>query len=302
MPDRIQIALDEAGGALSRGQLLRIVDRHTLDNEVKRGRLLAFFPRSYVRPWDADQRDVQLRAALASVGGQAALSHVTALACRDLPVPTDDPIHVTAFQPRHPRGVAGRLVVHRTLLPMSAVELDGVPVVRAELAAVTSWPLLAGPAQRAPLIEGFRRRLLSPPVVMAAAERMWWVRGIAQLRELMAMIGAGCESELELWGYTEVFDVPGLRDATRQHAVRVDGRLFRLDLAYEDELLAVELDGRAYHAGTDQWERDIARDLLLAKIGWQTIRLSHRRLTRDVAGCRRDVLAVRDARRRRLAG
>ncbi|WP_408649774.1 hypothetical protein [Jatrophihabitans sp.] len=54
----------------------------------------------------------------------------------------------------------------------------------------------------------------------------------------------------------------------------------------------MELDGRAYHAAPEQWERDIGRDVELATLGWQTIRLSHARLTRDVPGCRRDVLAV----------
>jgi len=71
-------------------------------------------------------------------------------------------------------------------------------------------------------------------------------------------------------------------------------------MLYEAERLIVELDGRRFHASAGQWERDIARDLALAKIGWQTVRLSHRRLTSDVDGCRRDVLAVLATRRRAL--
>lgn len=113
------------------------------------------------------------------------------------------------------------------------------------------------------------------------------------------MLEAGCDSELELWGYTRVFDVPGLRHGRRQYELSVDGETFRLDLGYEEEQVAIELDGRRYHAGPDQWERDIARDLKLARIGWQTVRLSHRRLTTDVDGCRRDVLAVLRSRRQR---
>jgi very-short-patch-repair endonuclease len=118
-----------------------------------------------------------------------------------------------------------------------------------------------------------------------------------ELRHLVGLLVAGCESELELWGYTSVFNVAGLSDATRQRIVRVGGQTFRLDMAYEDEKVAVELDGRAYHASAARWESDIARDLALATIGWQTIRFSHRRLVSDPDGCRRDVLAVRAARR-----
>ena len=113
---------------------------------------------------------------------------------------------------------------------------------------------------------------------------------------------AGCESELELWGYTDVFSVPGLDDGTRQRVVRAGGQVYRLDLAYDEQLLAVELDGRAYHASPEQWARDIARDLAIATLGWQTIRLPHSRLMGDVDGVRRDVLAVRAARRLAQAG
>jgi very-short-patch-repair endonuclease len=187
--------------------------------------------------------------------------------------------------------------VHRTLLPLDAIEVDGLPSVRPEIAAITAWPLLSGADRRAPLIEASRRRLLTPDRLLKAAESMWWVPGIRDVRRLVGLIAAGCESELELWGYTSVFDVAGLRDAKRQHVVRVGERAFRLDMAYDGDKVAVELDGRAYHASPAQWERDIARDLALATIGWQTIRLSHRRLVGDPDGCRRDVLAVRAARR-----
>ena len=195
----------------------------------------------------------------------------------------------------------GEICVHRSRLPLEAVEVDGLPVTRIEKALTTSWGLLPGPERRAPVIAAARRRLLSPTRLTAEVERCWWVKDIRALRELVGLLAAGCESELELWGYIGVFDVPGLDDANRQRVVRADGREYRLDMAYEEEMLVVELDGRAFHASTEQWERDIARDLALAKLGWQTIRLPHRRLFGDVAGCRRDVLEVRDARRRRAS-
>jgi very-short-patch-repair endonuclease len=299
MRTEIDVLLADAAQVASRAQLLTIVSRAALDDEIRRGRLVAVFPRAYARPWDADGPRVRLAAALASVGGDVALSHLTALAQWDLPVAAGAPLHVTAFQPRHPRGVPGELVVHRTLLPLNARLVAGFATVRLEIAVVTSWPLLRAADQRAPVIEGARRGLLAPHTLLRTAEVMTWVRGVRELRQLVGQVLAGCESELELWGYTNVFAVPGLDHAIRQHPVCVGRRDYRLDLAFEAERVAVELDGRAYHAKPDQWERDIARDLALATAGWQTIRLSHRRLTYDVDGCRRDVLAVLDARRLR---
>ncbi len=293
--------LAESGHVASRADLVAALGRHRVDNAIKSGQLAAVFPRTYAAPWNLDQPDVRRRAALLSVGGQAALSHLTALERYDLPVPDGHPIHVTAYNPRHPRGVPGQLVVHRTLLPLEARELDGLPVTRVESSLLTSWPLLPPPEQRAPLILAAQRGLVSPLRLARQADAMWWLPGRAGVRELVGLLLAGCESELELWGYRHVFDVPGLDDAARQRVVRVRGHAYRLDMAYEDELLAVELDGRRFHSSALAWERDIARDTALATAGWQTIRLSHARLHGDPDGCRRDVLAVRSARGRRSA-
>jgi hypothetical protein len=290
--------LAQNGGAVARAELLPVLGRHAFDNAVKSKQLIAVFPRAYARAWDADLLRVRRRAALKSVGGDAALSHLTALEMESLPVPGDAPLHVTAYLPRHPRGVPGELVVHRTRVPLRARWLDGFPVIGLEMALATSWSLLAGPAQRAPLIEAYRRRLISQQRLVQATETAFWIPGVREFRELVALVLAGCESPLELYGYTDVFDVPGLRDATRQRVVRVGDKTYRMDIAYDDEMLNVELDGRAYHSSPRQWERDIARDLAVATIGWQTIRLSHERLFGDAAGCQRDVLAVRAARRR----
>lgn len=287
-----------AGGIADRPQLLRTLGRSRLDNAVKTGELCRLLPRVFVLPWDADQVDVRRRAALLSVGGDAALSHLTTLELAGLPVPPGEPMHVTAYLPRHPRGVRGVLVVHRTRQPLQAVERGSLPTVRLETALATSWPLLAGADQRAPLIEAYRRRLISAARLREACELAWWVRDARGLRSLASMVLGGCESQLELWGYTSVFDIPGLDDGYRQLTLRIGAKAYRVDLAYEAERLAVEIDGRAYHASPAQWDRDIARDLALATIGWQTIRFSHARLVGDVDGCRRDVFAVRAARRR----
>jgi len=67
-------------------------------------------------------------------------------------------------------------------------------------------------------------------------------------------------------------------------------------------LLAVELDGAAWHGSREQRERDIRRDSLLATEGWQTLRFGYRRATADPDGCRRDIRAAHEARRRFVLG
>jgi very-short-patch-repair endonuclease len=295
----IDSLLAAAGGVAGRADFVAALGRHAFDNAVKTGRLEAVFPRAYAYPWDADLPSIRRRAALVSVGGEVALSHLTALQLHGLGVPETSPLHVTAYQTRHPRGVPGEVVVHRTVRPLDATIVDSLPVVRLEESLVASWPLLSGPEQRAPIIEAYRRRLTASARLKRAAEAGWWIKGVGSLRQLIGLVLAGCQSELELWGYLGVFNLPGLDDADRQRKVRVGGKVYWLDMVYDEEMLNVELDGRAFHASAEQWTRDIARDVAVATLGWQTIRFPHSRLFGDVDGVRRDVLAVRAARRRR---
>lgn len=284
-------------GVASRAALLSLVPRTVIDNEVRRNRISAVFPRTYARPWDTEDREVLQRAAVASVGGEAALSHTTALTRFGLLADDGGALHVTAFNPRHPRGITNRLIVHRTLLPLGAAWRDGVATVRPAVSLVAAWPLLEVEVATAAVLLACRTGLVLESDLVRAVARGSATRGITGLRRLTGLIAAGCESELEIWGYLSVFDIPGLRHADRQRWIEVGCQRFRTDMAYEEERLVVELDGRAYHASAQQWERDIARDLALARLGWQTVRLSHHRLTSDVDGCRRDLLEVLASRR-----
>jgi very-short-patch-repair endonuclease len=178
------------------------------------------------------------------------------------------------------------------------VRLHGVVTVSAAHAVAASWPMLAGAQQREPAITAVRRRLCTPDDLRAAVAALPRLSGRRALLDLCDLLEAGCESALEIWGYLGVFRIPGLDHGVRQKTVRVNGRRYRLDLAYEVERVAVELDGDRHHSSRADRERDRIRDAALAAIGWVTLRFSHRRLHDDVAGCRRDTLAALAARRR----
>lgn len=300
MRSTIDAFLATRAGVASRAQLLTAVARHDLDGEVRRGHLASPFPRAYCRPWDAEHPPTRERAAVVSAGPPVALSHVTALRRWQLRTPDDVRVHVTVPIGRHPIGRAPGLIVHRTRVPTRVRVVDGLPTVEAAAAVVRSWPMLSGSDQRAPAIEAVRRRIITPSELRAVAERACGMRERSHLLRLIDQLVAGCESELELWGYLGVFDVPGLRHGVRQRVVRVGSRTYRLDLAYDEERVAVELDGDRYHSSRQQRERDRRRDAALASIGWVTLRYSHERLHRDVDGCRRDTLATLESRRVRL--
>jgi very-short-patch-repair endonuclease len=286
------------GGAATRSALVARAGRAVVDHEVRRGELTAIFPRVYSRSWMADDPTIQQIAAVRSCGASSLLSHTTALARFGLVgACPGQPIHITSNAPRHPRGVPGRLVVHRTRSALVRSLATGLPTTGLAEALMQAWPLLRGAEQRAPLIKASRQRMILPAEIGAQLDVHPKLKGRARLVELLRLLEGGCESELELWGYQAVFNRPEFRHARWQLPLRTRHGVFRIDLGFEAEKLAVELDGRAYHAGRDQWERDIRRDLELATLGWQTVRLSHQRLTTDVPGCRRDIAAVLRSRR-----
>lgn len=300
MRDDVDLVLNRCGRAAARSTFLRNgVSSHAVDNEVKAGHLVRLATDVYCRPWDADDTELRERATLLALGRATALSHVTGLRRWDLldGIRTDDRVHVTVPARRAPRS-SERLAVHRVSRFPNVVRLRGLVTVDAATAAVTSWPLLAADDRRAPLIGAVRRRLTTPAQLHRTLAVQPRIRGRAELARLISLLEAGCESELEIWGHDAVFDSPGLRHGRAQHWVTADGKRFRLDLAYVEERVAVEMDGRRFHSGVEQREHDMRRDALLAAAGWVVLRFSHHRLHHDVSGCRRDTLGALAARQR----
>ncbi len=296
MRAEIDEVLDRLGGVGSREQLLRVVTRNQLDNEVRKGHLLARFTGAYCRPWDADRLAEQ--AALVSLGPDAVLSHFTALRMWNLPAPaaSADAVDVTVPARRCPRSQPG-LRIHRVATPPPSGPSGRVRLVTPAEAVVTTWPLLGRAHQRAPAIAAVRQRIVKPDELRKRIGAHTRLAGRQQLERLTALLAAGCESELEIWGLLQVFDVPGLRHGKRQLVLRTPAGSFRVDLGFEAERVAFELDGRRFHSSPADRERDLRRDAALATIDWLTVRLSWERMHDDVVGCRRDALAILAARR-----
>lgn len=194
-------------------------------------------------------------------------------------------------------------MVHRTSGRLTSMRAGGLEVSSPACALVESWGLAAHrTAVRAAAITAVRRRVCRPRDLVRELERHSRAPGRAELFGLVRLLADGCESELEIWGCLEVLRAPGMPTFMQQRRVPVDGRTFVPDAACEESMLAVEMDGAAWHGSREQRETDIRRDALLAVAGWQTLRFSYLRLTRSPAACRQEILAVHAARLRLLGG
>lgn len=285
-------------GWIAGPELLGSVSRSTVGRWVAAGALVRLAPAVFALPSAAV--DWRVRVAAALHGRDAVASHATALALWELAQHPPGPVHITVPRGSSTRGTAG-VSVHRVdrLVAMRAGSVDASPPARA---VVDTWG--AGspsrPQVRAAAIDAVRRRLCSPRDLAHELGRSSRLRDRAELARLTRLLADGCRSELEIWGCLEVLRGPGMPAFVQQLPVTVDGTTFLLDAACEASMLAVEMDGAAWHGSKAQRERDIRRDAVLATAGWQTLRFSYTRMTGSPGVCQREIRAVHTARLRML--
>jgi very-short-patch-repair endonuclease len=247
--------------------------------------------------------DWRVRVAAAARTRDAVVSHGTALAMWGLVPPHAGPVHLTVTGARSGRG-SSAVVLHRTMDPGWHVRrVAGVPVTSVERSLVDSWGHPAGVSRglvRGAAITAVRERMCRATDLEQELVLRPRLPGRAALVSLVGLLDQGCQSELEIWGCLRVLQAPGMPSFVQQRVVVVGGRRMLLDAAYDDVLLAVEMDGAAHHGSREQREDDLRRDSLLASAGWQTLRFSYRRLTSAPEACRREITAAYEARRRLL--
>ena len=72
----------------------------------------------------------------------------------------------------------------------------------------------------------------------------------------------------------------GLPPPRQQYRVRINGKTYKLDLAYPDDLVGMEPDGWDTHGTRTAFDEDRARANALALAGWLVLRYTSRS-TRD---------------------
>lgn len=77
----------------------------------------------------------------------------------------------------------------------------------------------------------------------------------------------------------------GLPPPAQQHRVDVGGRTYRLDLAYPDRHLAIELDGWDVHRTRTAFDDDRVRANALVLAGWRVVRFTSTTTDDDIVAC-----------------
>jgi very-short-patch-repair endonuclease len=290
------------GGVIRRAEARAQFPTYLVDDALRAGLLVVAHPGVY-RLAELTDLTTRRRAALAYCP-DGALSHLDALDIWGLPTAPAVRVHVTV--PATNNAVRSRGVhLHRrtdfTPEPPFAFDRGGLRVVRLEQALAESWRLLPLLDRRSPAIVAVRERRTTAERLIGLLDERPYTPGARDQRRLYSLLGAGNHSELEIWGHVRVFNDKRLPPSVAQHRIQLGAGSVYLDRAFLAEMVAVELDGAAYHGAPGQRERDLRRDAALARLGWLTVRYSHPRLHSDAGGVIEELIEILERRRSQLA-
>lgn len=116
-------------------------------------------------------------------------------------------------------------------------------------------------------------------------------RGPAVLRDLLPPRARRNHVRTPLEEFVaDMLAAPGLPPFCCEYPVYYEGRVFYLDFAYPEALVAVEADGRRWHSDATAFEQDRARHNALTSLGWKVLRVTDRQVRTGADEVRRQVL------------
>jgi hypothetical protein len=267
----------------SRSQAIDVgFTRGMIDRRISSGRWLVADFRVYRvagAPGSWEQRLVA-----ACLAGPAVASHRAAGILWDFPGMPKGIVEVTAL--RHRRRHAGDVIWHESfhLSERDVTEIEGIPVTRPVRTFLDLGVVLPPDELETVLNEAIRRNLVSAVAVVRRLEEFGPLRrGTAAVRAVLDRQVRGQrlpESVFET-KFLQLVRLGGRPEPVPQHEVRANGKVIaRLDFAYVDRRIAIELDGAAYHSGLIAEKRDRRRDNRLGALGWRVLRFDWDEVTR----------------------
>lgn len=159
--------------------------------------------------------------------------------------------------------------------PGPAHELLGVPVAPTDTATRDLLRFLA-PRQARTLtyrLAQVQGRRATAELLARALDEAGPGRGAAQLRTLQSVLAEDARSDAER-ELLRLIRAAGLTGFVANLPVRVAGRVRQIDVAFPEQRLAIEVDGRAYHSSAQRFQADRTRQNELVNDGWRVLRFT----------------------------
>lgn len=260
-------------GVLSLDQLVRLgITRKMVRHRVGSGRLTPLRRGVFVVAGAPATYEQSVLSAVLAAGATAAASHLTAASLWKLLLPAPERIEVTTVLERQPR-IPG-VWAHRSglLLDLDRSALRRIPLHTVERTLCDLSGRLAPDALGKGLDDALRRRLTTLTRVWRVHERLPLAPGRAPKRlERVLIARTPATSMMESALEDRVFEViraAGLPLPIPQHQIVLAGRTRRIDFAYPDERIAIEVDGFEFHAPRQVFDDDRMRGNEVALAGF----------------------------------
>lgn len=283
-----QIASVAAGqhGVFGRSQVVALgVGSEAIRWRLRTGRWEPVFPKVYGLAGAPETWSQRVMAGCLHWSPDATASHRAAAKLRGMCRLRHARVELSVARGRN-RAASRAVVVHRTAEPIPAEDIapvDGIPATRP---ARTLLDLAATESERTTarfVDDALRRRLVS----LTFLDR--WLadpcrkqhRGAARLCRLMeermirGVTGSQLESDALALLRAARLPMPMLQYRLEDERGRV---VARLDLAYPEQRIGIELDGFAFHDTRDSFDSERARGNELQALGWNVMRVTSRHL------------------------
>jgi very-short-patch-repair endonuclease len=267
-----------------------------VESRLSSGRLLRIRPRVYTVPGAPPTFEQAVLAAALTVGSDAVASHASAAALWGLPFAEQDALELTTSRSHWVRLAGVRS--HRTIaflrcehtvrkhIPITTVARTLVDLSSrlsvSQLGRMTDDALRQGTLR----LEDLRRCVAG----LAPARGRRPKRIEAVLTRRLPGYEPG-DSALEM-RFVRGLLAAGLPELVQQYRVRIGARRYRIDLAYPDEKLAIELDGWETHRMRSAFDEDRARANDLVVAGWHVLRFTSSMTDEQAVSTVRSALAA----------
>lgn len=160
----------------------------------------------------------------------------------------------------------------RTLTARSYDERKGLRVVRIERAALAM--ALRLPKDITHIVaEVVQQGLTTSARLRGTALGLGVVKGRRRLLQAIDEAGGGARSGLEA-RFVAILRKARLPLPQQNFPLLIDGRRIWLDVCFPELRIAIEIDGKAYHLFSEDWENDLERQNDLVLDGWLVLRFS----------------------------
>ncbi len=281
MDSDVSTVIDELArvqhGLVTSEQAVKALGRGRKDRWVAERRLVSIQPRVFRLAGAPQTWHQSLMAGVLTTGG--IVSHRSAAELWGLIQPAGY-VDVSVMPPRMPRAQPP-VIVHRIadLHGELAVDREGLRVTDPTRTIIDLGLVLPTWSVRDALRRGLTTRLFSVAEVERLRDALGRKgrNGTGVVRELLGaqLLTAGTEESLLERRLIDLARAHDLPMPVIQHEVWHAGRFIaRIDAAYPERRLAIEVDGYSAHSSPDAFQRDRTRQNRLVALGWTVLRFT----------------------------